>query len=253
MIKPIIKLSFITGIVGIILVILFEFLIMPWYVRHNQEIYVPDFRGKTAERAMLEIKAEGFKGLIFDTLYTNIYAPGSVVDQFPAPFLKVKSGRTIRLKIAKSEKLVLVPILIGQSRRSAEIKLDQLGLKIDTVYTEFNPDYPEGTVAWQFPKPGNHLKKGLGLQITVSKGLPPDFFQVPQLFGLSLRKARETLKKSRLQVGKITYRQNEELLPTTVLDQSVSPGTVLDQSRAIDLIVSVLDLQDIFDQLTTDQ
>lgn len=253
MIKPLVKLIVTTGIAGTILVILFEFFVMPWYVRQGQEIYIPDIKGMSSERALREIETEGFKGVIYDTLYTNIYTPETIVDQFPAPYKKVKLGRTIRLKIAKPEKLVLVPILIGQSRRSAEIILDQLGLKIDTVYTEFNPDYPKGTVAWQFPKPGNQLKKGLGLQITISKGMPPDFFQVPQLFGLSLSQARETLKKSRLKVGKITYRQNEELLPTTVLDQSIPPGTVLDQSRAVNLVVSILDLQDIFDQLTTDK
>ncbi|NOZ04680.1 MAG: hypothetical protein GXO92_08820, partial [FCB group bacterium] len=49
--------------------------------------------------------------------------------------------------------------------------------------------------------------------------------------------------------GKIYYRQNEDLVPYTVLDQSVVAGTVLDRPMAIDLTVSVLDLQDIFNQM----
>lgn len=235
--------------ISAIVLALFEFIIMPEYTRQGQVKYVLDIRGKSLGRALREMDVEGFRGIVFDTLYTSRYVPDIVVEQFPSPGTKVKPGRTLRLKISRPEKMVLIPNLVGQSRRSAEITLQQLGLMIDTIYTEFNPDYPKGTVAWQFPKTGDHLKKGLGLQITISKGLPPDFFQVPQLFGLSLSKARETLKKSRLKVGKISYRQNEDLLPTTVLDQSIAPGTVLDESVNINLVVSVLDIQDIFDQI----
>ena len=149
--------------------------------------------------------------------------------------------------------MINVPNLVGQSRRSAEISLQQLGLNVDTIYTEYNPDYQRGTIAWQFPKFGDQIKKGYGLQLTVSMGLPPDFFQVPQLFGLSLNKAREELSKSKLQLGKVSYQQDEDLVPYTVLDQSIIPGTVLDEPAKIDLIVSILDLQDIFDKLQNEK
>ena len=145
--------------------------------------------------------------------------------------------------------MIDVPNLVGQSKRSAEIKIQQLGLKIDTIYVEYNPDYPKGTVAWQFPKSGDQIRKGFALQITISEGLPPDFFQVPQLFGLSLNNAKKKLDNSRLKLGKVTYQQNEDLVPYTVLDQSISPGTVLSKSSQINVIVSVLNLQDIFDSI----
>ena len=145
--------------------------------------------------------------------------------------------------------MIDVPSLVGQSKRSAEIKIQQLGLKIDTIYVEYNPDYPKGTVAWQFPKSGDQIRKGFGLQITISEGLPPDFYQVPQLFGLSLNNAKKKLDNSRLKLGKVTYQQNEDLVPYTVLDQSISPGTVLSKSSQINVIVSVLNLQDIFDSI----
>ena len=149
--------------------------------------------------------------------------------------------------------MIFVPNLVGQSKRSSEIALRQIGLEIDTIYNEFNPDYPKGTIAWQFPKAGDYINKGLGIQLTVSQGLPPDFFQVPQLFGLSLNKAKEELIRSRLKIGKISYQQNEDLVPYTVLDQSISPGTVLDQSSQINLVISILDLQDIFDKLENEK
>ena len=244
-------LAFLT--VSISLFILFDQVIMPAYIRKDKTITVMDVKGKLLDRALKELESEGFKGLVFDTVYTSEVDPLTIIDQYPLSGQKVKRGRTIRLKIARQEKMILVPALVGKSRRSAEISLQQLGLQIDTVYQEFNPDYPKGTVAWQFPKEGDQIKKGLGLQVTVSQGLPPDFFQVPQLFGLSMKKANSELVKARLNVGKISYQQNEDLVPYTVLDQSIAPGTVLDRYTEIDLIVSILDLQDIFDKLQSEK
>ena len=253
MMNKIIKFLIAFGIVSFAIILIFDWFIMPSYVRQNKTLIVTDITGKNLNRALIELETEGYKGVVYDTVYTADVTPQTVVDQYPVAGAKVKPGRTIRLKISRSEKLIIVPNLVGQSRRSVEIALQQIGLRIDTVYTEFNPDYPKGTVAWQFPKSGDHIKKGMGLQITVSQGLPPDFFQVPQLFGMSMQNAKDLLTKARLKVGKISYKQNEDLVPYTVLDQSIAPGTVLDQTIQVDLVVSILDLKDIFDKLSNEK
>ena len=240
-------------LIGAISILFVDWVIMPSYIRKGKTVRLIDVKNKLLERAVLELKSEGFKSMVFDTLYTSKIDPQTVIDQYPSSGAKIKKGRTVRLKISRPEKMIYVPSLVGQSRRSSEITLRQLGLEIDTIYNEYNPDYPQGTVAWQFPKAGDYINKGLGIQITVSEGLPPDFLQVPQLFGLSLNKAKEEISKAKLKVGKISYQQNEDLVPYTVLDQSISPGTVLDRSSQINLIISILDLQDIFDKLENEK
>ena len=164
--------------------------------------------------------------------------------------IKSKTGPSSSIvdndKKADEEKLLLIPNLIGVSLRSAEITLQQAGLMIDTVYTEYNPEYPKGTIAWQYPKANDTMKKGLGLQVTVSQGLPPNFYQVPNVIGLSLNKAKEHLSNARLKTGRITYHEDQDLVPYTVLDQSIPAATVLEEPSFIDLTISVLDIQDIF-------
>ena len=145
--------------------------------------------------------------------------------------------------------MVSIPDLIGRSLRSAELALLQSGLSIDTVYKEYNSDVPSGNVTWQYPKGGDQLNKGMGLHLTISLGVPPNFFQVPNLFGLSKKKAIVEIEKAGFSLGKVYYRQNEDLIPYTVLDQSLKPGTVLEESVVIDLTISVLDMQDIFNNI----
>ena len=83
----------------------------------------------------------------------------------------------------------------------------------------------------------------------VNTVVPPNFYKVPNLFGLSQNKAVENLVRSGLKLGKVFYRQNEDLIPYTVLDQSISADTILEESTHVDLTVSVLYMQDIFNQI----
>ena len=229
-----------------------EYLVMPVYTRQNQNKVMMDVINRNLNDAIKLLKSENYRYEVSDTLYTNKFSLGTIIDQYPKPNTRVKSGRTVRLKIAHPEKSVAIPNLIGQSRRSAELELNQMGLLIDTVYTEYNPEYPNGTIAWQYPKAGDRRKKGMGIQITVSKGMPPNFFQVPNLIGLSINQAKDLIFKSRLKVGKISYHQDQDLVPYTVLDQSIKDGTVLDVSATINLVVSVLDMQDILNSLNNE-
>jgi len=244
----------ILSIIGMIVIfsIVAEYLVMPAYTRQNQNRIMIDIKNRNLDDALKILKSENYRYEVSDTLYTNKFELGTIVDQYPKPNTRVKSGRTVRLKIAQPEKSVAIPNLIGQSRRSAELELNQMGLLIDTVYTEYNPEYPNGTIAWQYPKAGDRRKKGMGIQITVSKGMPPNFFQVPNLIGLSINQAKDLIFKSRLKVGKISYHQDQDLVPYTVLDQSIINGTVLDVTATINLVVSVLDIQDIFNSLNND-
>ncbi len=247
--KTLINYGITIGFIIILGVLLLETVIMPLYIRSDQEYSLANVQQRPLYQAQQILKSEGFKSIVEDTIYSNYVPANTVVDQYPKPGKMVKSGRTIRLKISQPEKLVSVPNLIGHTTRSAEILLQQVGLVVDTVYSEYNPNYPKGTIAWQSPKNGDFLKKGLGVHMTVSKGMPPNFFQVPNIFGLSLDKAKTHLEKSGFKLGRISYQQNEDLIPYTVLDQSIEPGTVLDRSVKIDLIISVLDMQDIFDEI----
>ncbi len=247
--KKILTYLFSLAIFSLIMLFLADSFVMPFYVRMGSGKYMINVIGKELSYGEKILKEENFKPIVSDTLFSAIYKPGEIVDQYPEPNRRVKDGRTVRLKIAQPEKMVTLPDLIGRSLRSAELALMQSGLEIDTVYKEYNSDVPAGNVTWQYPRGGDLLSKGMGLHLTISLGVPPNFFQVPNLFGLSKKKAIADLEKAGLTLGKVFYRQNEDLIPYTVLDQSISAETVLEKTTKINLTVSVLDMQDIFNQM----
>ena len=234
---------------GFITIMIFNSVIMPWYIRKAHSIPLMNLKNKTISKAIDILESEGFKAVINDTVFTNAVLSGIVMDQFPKPYSRVKAGRTVRLSISHPERLVEVPNLIGQSKRNGELILQQVGLLLDTVYFDFHPDKKEGTIIWQSPKGGDVLRKGNGIHVSVSQGKPPNFFQVPNLYQLSKKEAEKELRKFGLILGKIDYKQDTTLIPFTVLDQSIVPGTVLERSIPVDIIISIEDMQDIFNQM----
>ena len=238
------------AVVGGVCLLVLDRIIMPLYVGHQHARFLPDVTELPFEDARHRLELEGFIAQKGDTKLTDSFAPGTVIDQYPRAMRRVKPGRTIRLTVAERERMVAVPDVVGMSIRSARLKIGEAGLAIDSLISEYDQEVPKDVVRWQYPRPADHLRKGSGLMLIISKGKPPDFYQVPQLFGLSLAKAEELLREADLKVGQVTYRQNEDLVPYTVLGQSVEDGTILPRSMPIDLTVSILDLNDVYNQLT---
>ena len=247
--KKILKHIIAIGIITLIIVVLFEMIIMPFYVRLGKSKELVDVTSMDVKSALIMIRTSGFKGVVTDTIYTSEVEPNIVLDQHPEPGAIVKKRRTVQLKISQAEKLVVVPNIIGQSERSAQLLLNQVGLKVGTIIKAYNSIHPEGVIIDQIPDSTETIPRGYSVRVVMSKGRSPNDIQVPSLFGLSKEAAEIELRKSGLRVGKVHYKQNEDLIPYTILDQSIQAGTVLDNPQSIDITVSVLDLQDIFEQV----
>ncbi len=238
MIKTLFKYSF----AGIVLIsaglMALEYVILPLYVGYNKEHYLPDVRGKYLENARDELTKMGFSTEVIIKDYSPQYEPGTVISMAPRAFTKVKEGRLIKLTVAGERKEVELPDFTGESIRNAILELSRLNMEVDTVMEEFNYDFTEGTITYQSPRPGKLVKSGTKVTFMVSKGEPPDYFRVPDLLNLSLTKARILLQDAGLKAGEIEYEYHPDLIPETVIDQSLTPGMKLSIPARIDLVIS---------------
>ena len=122
---------------SIFMIVLFDSFIMPKYVRMGTGRYMVNVIEKNISYGQKVLDSEGYKIVVSDTLFTGVFVPGTIVDQYPKPNTRVKEGRTIRLKIAQPEKMVSIPDLIGRSLRSSELALNQIGLDKGTIAQDF--------------------------------------------------------------------------------------------------------------------
>jgi len=218
--------------------ILLEYVGLPLNVGYDNEHYLPDVREHYLDKAQIELNKLGYDTRVIVKDFSLDYEPGTIISMSPRPFTKVKEGRTIILTLAGERKELSVPNFIGVSIRNAILEVQRLGLVVDTVMEEFNPNFQNDLISYQSPKPGKLVKSGTQMTFMVSKGTPPDFFRVPDLINLSLTKAKEVIISSGLKVGNVVYEVHDDLVNDTIIDQSLTAGLKLAIPARIDLVVS---------------
>jgi beta-lactam-binding protein with PASTA domain len=221
--------------------LLIDQVIMPLYVRSGNVVWLPSVVGLPYEEAVKVLENEGFRAEKAGITHTQEYPPDQVFEMYPAPYSRVKKGRIIQLTVTEEEVMVSVPDLIGMTLRSAEIELARAGLEVDTTMHFYSDEYEAGVVTWQAPRGGNLLRRGSGISLMVSLGEPPPTYYVPSVVGMGFQAGRREILDAGLDLGQVKYIYAPNLLPNTILDQSIPGGTVLKVRRAITLTVSTYD------------
>ena len=226
-------------VMGVIVLMTFNFILMPLYINARNVVVIPDLEGLTLDEANQLSKSEGIEVVIADTIFTNDLNPNIVIEQFPTSGKEVKLGRSIKVKITQFNQKIIVPSLLGKTLRAAEIELDQNGIELDSIYYSFSSKYPKGIVSWQSPTENDSIRKGFGVRIEVSNGLAPnDLVDVPDFQGIFLSEALKIIEERGFFEGKIQYVENKKFLPNTVLNQSPKEGTKVSQGSKINLVIA---------------
>lgn len=220
----------------VILILLLDILIMPWFVS-SPETTVPQVVGLQVSEAVNILEADGFEPLISDTSYGLQVPVGAVFFQKPDAGAMVKEGRAVYLFVSGGDKIIPVPMLKGKSILDAKFALERLGLKLGRV-ERIPSSQPEDMIFDQQYEEGTRLKQGEFVGVTISAGRGGGSIIVPDLIGKSLTEARKILADSSLIIGKINFQPSSTLLPNTILDQYPSSGNSLNSGNAVDLFVT---------------
>lgn len=229
-----------TILLGIIIVfgLILDQMIMPRYIKLGDEIEMPDVLEMQVGEAERMLSDQGFNVMVKDSLFDANHEVGTVIEQNPYPYSTVKDGRRVYLTISIGEKPIIMPNLFGVSPREAELILETYDLSLRSRNYVYSDMYHEGTVMGQSYPPGQEIKAGSKIDITISLGKLQEESRVPNFVGKSLYEARQRLSKMQLSLGEISYQEKENILPETVLAQSLAPGTVFSTEDKINLVVS---------------
>ena len=233
-----VKKLFILGAGFLIILLLMNFVVMPWYVRHNTLVKVPDVKGLTFEEAKKKLDEAGLEGLQGDIRYDAEKPIGTVIDQLPPAGQIVKDSRRIYLIISGGEQLYEVPNLVGRSLREAKFMLNQRNLGAQEVEYKPSVQYPPGTVLSQLEQPGMKLRKGTKIGLIVSVGSDGGDIKVPDITAKSIDDARKILASSKLQIGKINYQPSSRVPVNTVIDQYPKANSMVKENQRIDIFVN---------------
>ena len=146
------KLLVLVGALGLTFLIFFG-LAMRVALR-AREVEVPPLLGRTVSDATQQLADLGLGLRVDENERSDEKVPaGRIMQQDPPAGAQARSQRTIRVWVSAGPRTTTIPVLVGQTERTAQIRLEQDGLEIASV-TEFrSTDYPPDAIAAQDPPP----------------------------------------------------------------------------------------------------
>jgi serine/threonine-protein kinase len=222
----------------LVIVWLFDFLVMPWYTKHDEALTVPNVIAQPFETAKDLLEMQGLKVIQQGEMHDSNLPFGYVVDQNPRSNRLVKKGRRVYLTISVGEREIEAPNLVGMSETNAEETLKSFGLRLGELDYRYVPDELPKVVVEQSVSPKTFVKANTAIDITVSLGEPVANVVVPSVLGKNFETARREIQRAGLMLGRISYRINSDLLPNTVIDQSMEAGLTIAYGDTINLVIS---------------
>ena len=229
------------GIIVICCLVIFlltDGIIMPFYVQQGKTTNVPDVIGLPLDVAKKRLQEVELAPKESEYKTDKRYKIGTVILQNPIAGSEVKSGRGVYLTISGGEELVEVPNLKGKSVREAIFNLEQSGLKIGEISYELSDEIFANTIIRQGIAPNAKVKSGIYIGITVSQGRATDKHTVPDVTSKTLSEAEKIFTESGFRIGEISYQTNLDLIPNTIIEQSPRAGELIQMGQTINLIAT---------------
>ena len=141
------------------------------------------------------------------------------------------------LKIINPESIgtVKVPLLVGRSVPEATKILSGIGLFLEIQGEGYDAEISQGHIIRQYIKEGEKIKKGTGVRVLVSKGKAT--FAIHYLEGMDINDVELTLKRSGLEIGKITGVHSDTVDKNRIIAQRPLSGYSIDSK--VNLLVSL--------------
>ncbi len=160
---------------------------------------------------------------------------GSIAQQEPASGVQARRQRTIRVWVSSGPRNTIVPGLVGQTERTARMRLEEDGLEVAAVSEFRSPDYAADAVVAQDPAP---LSRAPGVSMLLNRGEQATTYVMPDLIGTSGERAAETLRTRGFRVSIVGSQPYQGVPPGTVVRQQPAGGFRVGPADAISLEVS---------------
>src|SRR5579862_1015829 len=152
---------------------------------HGREVAVPDLVGKTPMQARQVAELAGFQFEVERQYYSLKVPEGRVLSQLPVAGTKVRRGWEIRVAQSLGPQRVVIPNVLGESERAAEINILRRGLDLGGVATIEMPEATPNQVIAQSPSASASSISAPKISLLIAQPAPPQAFALPNFVGQS--------------------------------------------------------------------
>jgi serine/threonine-protein kinase len=201
-----------------------------------REVRVPDVIGRPVAEATDAMAGAGLTLRVDEVRRADLKVPeGHIVQQDPPPGVEARRQRTVRVWLSTGPRAASVPPLVGQTERTARIRLDQDGLSVGALTEIRSPDYPSDAVVAQAPPPET---RGDKVYLLINRGEQATSFVMPDVIGVDGNRAAALLRSHGLRVSLVGQQPYPGIPAGTVVRQDPPGGFQVAPSDPIAIEVS---------------
>jgi beta-lactam-binding protein with PASTA domain len=160
---------------------------------HAREVVVPDLRGRSMSEASAALGRLGLTFKVEPQRRADLKVPADhVLSQDPDPGTVLRRQRSVRVYISDGVRRPVVPAVVGENERSAQLHLSQAQITVISVTAIRSDAYPESTVIAQDPPAAGQTPS---VSLLVNRGNPAVTYVMPDLIGTVGARAAEVLRR----------------------------------------------------------
>jgi beta-lactam-binding protein with PASTA domain len=171
---------------------------------HGREVQVPKVVGMSVRQAEDAAAAQGLLVDVENRFYSSDVPEGRIVSQLPPAGTLVRRGWRLRVARSLGPQRAVIPNLIGQSGRAAEMNARRRGLEVGANVVAHIPGLPPDQVVAQSPPPNAVGIATPKINLLVTAGAEEQGYIMPDFVGHPLAEASSAIAQAGLHLGQVT-------------------------------------------------
>jgi serine/threonine-protein kinase len=201
-----------------------------------REVIVPPLVGQPLSSASAVVGNLGLALKVDETRRSDPkIAAGRIAQQDPAAGSVARRGRTIKVWLSTGGRVAAVPKLLGETERTAHLRLQQDGLALSAVSEIRSNDLPADVVIAQDPMPG---ARGTAVSFLVNRSERAAAYVMPDLIGVNGARAADVLRSGGFRVAVVAQNPYPGVPAGVVIRQSPQAGFQVTPGDTVSLEVS---------------
>jgi beta-lactam-binding protein with PASTA domain len=199
---------------------------------HGRETTVPNFVKLTPSEAERTAMTSGLSVALEGQFYSTDIPEGRVISQVPGPGSRVRRGWRVRLAQSLGPQRVVIPDVIGQSPRAAELNVRQRGLELGNVVQLHLTDVPTDQIIAQSPPPNAVGIQSPKLNVLIAAESTPQEYVMPNFVGRSLSDAANVIEAAGFKIAHVGTAQPTQPETTPAKDSITTTTLITRQTPA---------------------
>jgi eukaryotic-like serine/threonine-protein kinase len=202
----------------------------------TREVMVPTLTGQSVNQATAALAESGLTLKVEETRRSDPKVPaGQILTQDPQAGVRTRPQRSVKVWVSAGPRSSILPAFIGESERTAQLRVQQDGLELAGISEIRSADYPADVVVAQTPPPSS---AGGRVSLLVNRGQRAATYVMPDLIGVNGDRAADLLRNRGFRASVVGDHPYPGVPAGIVLRQNPQAGFQIAPGEPISLEVS---------------